>query len=154
PTRTDLLVPNDIRREFHGYDRAFHRYGNVLYAIFAPQKNLEDTRRAMFAFLDLLLEERDQLPLTKFRDDSESIKREWFEYLMPVPSRESIVELLKTRRYVILEGPPGTGKTRLAMQLLENEYRNNGRSILFHANTTYENFVGGLAPVSSVNDAG
>ncbi|OPX87208.1 MAG: 5-methylcytosine-specific restriction enzyme B [Pelotomaculum sp. PtaB.Bin104] len=35
----------------------------------------------------------------------------------------------------------------MALRLLLNSYQGNGFSIQFHPNTTYENFVGGLAPV-------
>jgi 5-methylcytosine-specific restriction protein B len=35
----------------------------------------------------------------------------------------------------------------MATDLLANEYAGNGKTIQFHANTTYEAFVGGLAPV-------
>lgn len=49
----------------------------------------------------------------------------------------------------MLEGPPGTGKTRMALKLLHGEYGGNGVSIQFHPNTTYENFIGGLAPAKA-----
>jgi 5-methylcytosine-specific restriction enzyme B len=56
---------------------------------------------------------------------------------------------LQKRRFVILQGPPGVGKTRLALELIEGEYAGRGFTIQFHANTTYESFVGGLAPTST-----
>jgi 5-methylcytosine-specific restriction protein B len=39
----------------------------------------------------------------------------------------------------------------MARQMLANEYKGFGRSVQFHPGTTYETFVGGLAPVQ---DAG
>jgi len=48
----------------------------------------------------------------------------------------------------VLEGPPGTGKTRLAEQLLQSDFNGCGQVIQFHAGTTYESFVGGLRPVT------
>jgi 5-methylcytosine-specific restriction protein B len=36
----------------------------------------------------------------------------------------------------------------MAREILSDNYREFGRSIQFHPNTTYENFVGGLAPQS------
>ena len=66
---------------------------------------------------------------------------------MPLTTREEVVALLKTRRYVVIQGPPGTGNTRMARQILVEDYAGAGQTIQFHANTTYENFVGGLAPV-------
>jgi 5-methylcytosine-specific restriction protein B len=65
---------------------------------------------------------------------------------MPDTTVDEVHELLRERRFVILQGPPGTGKTRMALQLRDNHYHGRARSIQFHPNTTYENFVGGLAP--------
>ena len=65
---------------------------------------------------------------------------------MPGVERSQVKDLLATRRYVIVQGPPGTGKTMLATELLQDDYSGRGSSIQFHPNTTYENFIGGLAP--------
>jgi 5-methylcytosine-specific restriction protein B len=37
----------------------------------------------------------------------------------------------------------------MALEIIENEYTGNGRTIQLHPNATYENFVGGLAPEQS-----
>jgi 5-methylcytosine-specific restriction protein B len=42
----------------------------------------------------------------------------------------------------------------MARKLLAEEYGGRGFSIQFHPNTTYENFVGGLAPVHSAENLG
>jgi 5-methylcytosine-specific restriction protein B len=42
----------------------------------------------------------------------------------------------------------------MATQLLSREYGGKGRSIQFHPNTTYENFIGGLAPANTASDLG
>ena len=68
---------------------------------------------------------------------------------MPFVTGGEIRKLLDSRRFVILQGPPGTGKTRMALELLSDQYGGSGRTIQFHPNTTYENFVGGLAPEES-----
>jgi 5-methylcytosine-specific restriction protein B len=73
---------------------------------------------------------------------------------MPNVSNDQVAELLNDRHYVILQGPPGTGKTHIARELITTEYQNRGRTIQFHANTTYENFVGGLAPITSSESLG
>ncbi|MGH9653632.1 MAG: McrB family protein, partial [Bryobacteraceae bacterium] len=78
----------------------------------------------------------------------------WFDYLMPAVERSQVADLLATRRYVVVQGPPGTGKTMMATELLEEEYANRGRSIQFHPNTTYENFIGGLTPATTSGDLG
>jgi 5-methylcytosine-specific restriction protein B len=66
---------------------------------------------------------------------------------MPLTTRDDVAGLLKKRRYVIIQGPPGTGKTRMARQMLVEGYAGVGQTIQFHPNTTYENFIGGLAPL-------
>jgi 5-methylcytosine-specific restriction enzyme B len=73
---------------------------------------------------------------------------------MASTTRHQVLDLLNRQRYVILQGPPGTGKTLLAGEILRDDYASFGRSIQFHPNTTYENFVGGLAPVSGEGSLG
>lgn len=109
---------------------------------------------AVTAFLDLLLEEREFHPIASSQQDFQAIQDQWFEYLMPGTDLAHVDRLLSSRRYVIVQGPPGTGKTRMAVELLQSRYKNAGRSIQFHPNTTYENFIGGLAPVQSGTDLG
>jgi len=73
---------------------------------------------------------------------------------MPLIEREEVKHLLNERHFVIIQGPPGTGKTRMARELLSEDYDDIGRTIQFHPNTTYENLIGGLAPVQSSQDLG
>lgn len=154
PVRTDLDVPESIKRLFPSYDSVFERYGKVLYGIFAPNAERVATGDALRAFLDLMFEERGQYPLRSSTDEAEQIRAEYFAHLMPEISEADVTELLSERRFVVLQGPPGTGKTRMALRILENGYKGNGFSVQFHPNTTYENFVGGLAPVHTADGMG
>lgn len=154
PTRTDQPVPPNIAALLPQYSRVFKRYGEVLYGIFAPTSDSGSTIDALKAFLDLMFEERGELPLTSSRADSERIKQEWLTCLMPDATLDEVSQLLNDRRYVILQGPPGTGKTRLAQELIESRYPDRGKTIQFHANTTYEDFVGGLAPRDDAGNLG
>lgn len=143
---TDLHYnPAELRKEFPGYERIFDRYGHVMYAIYAPRAaHPEGTRQAVIAMLDLILEERGFRPRAAVKDGNQP---QWLHNLMPATERRDVADLLRQRKYVVLEGPPGTGKTRMALQLLQQQYGGRGRSIQFHPNTTYESFVGGLYPV-------
>ncbi len=73
---------------------------------------------------------------------------------MPDTTPDQVASVLADRRYVVLEGPPGTGKTHLALGLKDSHYGGRGRTVQFHPNTTYETFIGGLAPRQSSSDLG
>jgi len=155
PTRTDLWAPKSVAemRE-SSYASIFERYGKEIYAVFFPSSDQAATATALNAFLDLLFEERGYGPRANSKGSFESIQSGWFEYLMPSVEPEQVSGLLNNRRYVIVQGPPGTGKTRMAVNLLREHYASFGRSIQFHPNTTYENFIGGLAPVQASGEMG
>lgn len=152
PTRTDL--PFSGGKSWPVYKTVFDRYGKEMYALYRPTTNRAGTEAALTAFLDLLFEERGYRPIASCQASYESIRGNWFEHLMPGVERSQVVDLLATRRYVIIQGPPGTGKTMMATEILREDYGDRGRSIQFHPNTTYENFIGGLAPASAAGDLG
>lgn len=154
PTRTDIATPDALVKAWSPYKNVFERYGSVLYAAFRPANDSARTAQALKAFLDLLLEERGHLPLAASLADSTAIKSGWFDYLMPSVPAENVAKLLSDRQFVVVQGPPGTGKTRMALELLTAEYKGNGRSVQFHPNTTYETFVGGLAPAQTKSELG
>jgi 5-methylcytosine-specific restriction protein B len=153
-TRTDVSVPDDVKEEWPAYKSVFDRYGKEMYALYSPTANRAGTEAAVTAFLDLLFDERGYRPIASSQANYDSIRSNWFEYLMPGVERPQVAGLLADRRYVIIQGPPGTGKTMMATELLQEEYGGRGRSIQFHPSTTYENFVGGLAPATSGGELG
>jgi 5-methylcytosine-specific restriction protein B len=154
PTRTDQPVPANVTSQFAEYEAPFKRYGNHVHAIYRPSEDRERTKFVLKAFLDLYFEERGFAPLAAHKVDYEGIRSEYFECLLPAISGGEVAQLLADRRFVVLEGPPGTGKTRMALELVASTYKGRGTSIQFHPNTTYENFVGGLAPSPTAGDVG
>ncbi len=69
--------------------------------------------------------------------------------LFASPTVEGVAALLKQRRFVILQGAPGTGKTRMAEQVRRAHFRGRGMTVQFHPAVTYEDFVVGLSPDAS-----
>ena len=66
---------------------------------------------------------------------------------------KEILERLRSKKNLILQGPPGTGKTwlakRLAFALMNQRDESKVRSMQFHPNLTYEDFVRGLRPAGN-----
>ena len=64
---------------------------------------------------------------------------------------ERLLERLRAKKNLILQGPPGTGKTwlskRLAFALMEERDERRVRTVQFHPNLSYEDFVRGWRPV-------
>ena len=154
PARIDIRVPEQVVSRLPEWKAALDRYGGEIYALFRPGPNEELNRQALAAFLDLLLKERRFSPLAAAQKDAADIESRWFEHLMPSVTEGRIIALLQQRLFVILQGPPGTGKTYMARKLLREAYGGRGEIVQFHANTTYENFIGGLAPVEDAAQAG
>lgn len=154
PTRTDTAVPDELRKKWPQYRSVFERYGREMYALFRPGENSKATTDAITALLDLMIEDRGHTPIAKYKEDFERIRSQWFKHLMPDLEKETVRTLLNDRKFVIIQGPPGTGKTRMATELLRDDYKKNGKTVQFHANTTYEAFVGGLAPLHSDDGVG
>jgi len=58
--------------------------------------------------------------------------------------QDDIKNLLRDRRFVVLQGAPGTGKTYNALEISKTYYKTH--FIQFHAETTYSDFVEGIRP--------
>lgn len=145
--KPDLLdvsteVPNVIAQQWPDISAALKAYTRVIYAA-APVRSGADNR-AVEDLLDLFFHEHG----TPFTGDA---KKHWERRLeeiagavFPVVTLDEVCAVLRERRFVVLEGPPGTGKTRLAYQVAERV--GSATHVQFHAARTYEDFVVGLFP--------
>ena len=124
----------------------FQRYGAELYACARVPEELGRARRVVQSFLDLYAYERGWSVMKAHEPEYDAFHAALRDDLFPAPAVESVAKLLRQRRFVVLEGPPGTGKTRMAEEIRRLHFENKGMTVQFHPAITYEDFVVGLAP--------
>lgn len=159
PVRIDRDLPEAAQSALGAWANTCKKYGPVLYAVFAPPTDRSTqtdaaTLNALTAFIDLFFHERRVQLKTGAVVQADRIRTEYMKYLMPTTSDDDVVALLKERRFVVIEGPPGTGKTEMARRVLKDRYGQYGSIIQFHPSIAYEQFVGGLAPVPAEDSSG
>jgi len=145
--KPDLLdlnseVPSAVSERWPDIASALKSYGRVIYAATPVRSNADAERVA--DLLDLFLVEH-KTPLTgKAKDRWRLREQKIASAIFPTWREDAVLDLLRERRFVILEGPPGTGKTRLAWRLADRI--GHSTRIQFHPARTYEDFVVGLFP--------
>lgn len=147
PATMGVPVPKVISDLLPAWRPVFDRYGNELYCLAeVPKDKPELAKRVVQAFVDLYAYERGWEVLKAAEEEYRSFIASLHGTWLATPSKGEITRLLKSRRFVVLEGPPGTGKSRIAKQILTEEFAANGIITQFHPSTTYEDFVSGLSP--------
>lgn len=146
-TSSDLL--NEVRANYPLLKNVIESYKNVLPASkivsFKDETNAIDTIYCWLA------------TYAKMRSWGTAVqKKEIEKQLEKIPSpiqpndEENIKKLLQQRKFVVLQGAPGTGKTYTALTI-SNEYK---KTLFeqFHAETNYSDFVYGLEPNLSLDN--
>jgi 5-methylcytosine-specific restriction protein B len=135
-------VPPVVTQRWPGIEAALRSYERVVYAAVAV-RGTQDAR-AVEDLLDLFFDEH-QTPLTgEAKRRWEKREKDIHGAIFPHPTEGELQSLLRERRFLVLEGPPGTGKTRLAFRLAGAI--GSHTAIQFHPARTYEDFVVGLFP--------
>jgi 5-methylcytosine-specific restriction enzyme B len=136
------------------------RYGNSLVkAVYDVDEPLDFSR--VTADLDSLIREYKDLPDAAILHEASSLydldeenlilRDELYnEIFLAAKQIEDIIHLLKRKKNLILQGPPGVGKTfvakRLAQLLIDNKDKRFVETIQFHQSFSYEDFVQGYRP--------
>ncbi|WP_429886124.1 McrB family protein [Geoalkalibacter halelectricus] len=117
----------------------------------------EDDSRAIFLkWVDILKQRRedpedDEVAVQSFSIDPYSIHDIISDGCFIAREKlEKILERLRTKKNLILQGAPGTGKTwlakRLAFALMGERAEGKVRAVQFHPNLSYEDFIRGWRP--------
>lgn len=79
------------------------------------------------------------------------IVKQYLELKGDNPSDQTIFETLKLKKQIVLNGVPGVGKSRYTKTLRENPFFKESKMVQFHANYSYEDFIGGETLGTSSN---
>ncbi|WP_044917200.1 McrB family protein [Butyrivibrio sp. WCE2006] len=127
---------------------AFKKYENVIMvaSLFSPH-NEDETKKKLGKFIAAYANMRSW-PSNKEQRKvvNELIHNSKNDEIDEEREIEKLRQLVEVRKYVVLQGAPGTGKTRMAKKITE------GKKVFFtqfHAETTYSDFIYGIRPIVS-----
>jgi 5-methylcytosine-specific restriction enzyme B len=146
PAALGVAVPKTFSSKLPEFAGTFKRYANEMYCVAQVPSAAEAAERVVQYFVDLYAYERGWQPLKAHEAESAEFLAKLRGQLFLVPTVKGVTELLRARRFVILQGAPGTGKTRLADLVKRQSFGERGFTIQFHPSVTYEDFVLGLSP--------
>jgi MoxR-like ATPase len=104
---------------------------------------------------DELVRAIDELQLFEFPKTPYDKNQFFSEVYMTADKYEDIKALLKRKKNIILQGPPGVGKSylakRLAYSIIGLKDTNKVQMVQFHQSYSYEDFIEGFRPEESGN---
>lgn len=106
-----------------------------------------------YEFLLDVIRESNPLPEAQEKREAYDETRFLLEVYLDEMEFQRLNSLLRYKKNVILQGPPGVGKTfaaqRLAWAMLGRQDDSHIQMVQFHQNTSYEDFVMGYRPTDS-----
>ncbi|HXX36008.1 MAG TPA: AAA family ATPase [Thermodesulfobacteriota bacterium] len=145
-------LPRDFKDQHPHFSRLFKKYEKVLPSLDVVEDPTSgEGKERLSAFLAFYAKMRSWPTNAQHRTTVSAALN--IRSKVPVKDEEIILNLLKTRRYVILEGAPGTGKTRLAKQM-SRELSAKPFFTQLHAETSYSDFIYGIRPALAERELG
>jgi hypothetical protein len=149
----ETSLPKSItsRPEIQHIKKTIKTYSKVLPACqIVDNPESEDGKKIIAAFLAGYAKLRDW-PTNK--DHRKAISEALNPFLKEenIDRTEEIINLLKERKYIVLEGPPGTGKTRAAKSVADKISAVTFFT-QFHAETSFSDFIFGIRPETSADE--
>lgn len=138
---------NEIRNYYSDMTDTIKRYKSVLPAsVIIDLQDTEELPDVMKAWMATYATFRgwasNQAQRAKVNEALKGYQAEEHVY-----TSDEIYELLKSNRFLVLQGAPGTGKTFMALQIAERFFKTDNVFFeQFHAETTYSDFIYGIKP--------
>lgn len=151
PDLLDLAtgVPDSVTDSWPDVAPQLKLYSHFIYAA-VPVMDAAADHQLVSDLLDLFLHEHRTRHKVSARKQWEARRAIIDTHIFPSVEVPVVTQILRERRFVILEGPPGTGKTRMARKV--GEEIGSAEMIQFHPARTYEDFVVGLYPQATDED--
>ncbi len=136
------MVPESTSCNWPDIHAALSQYKHVIYA--ACEVRSQKDADTVADMLDFFFSEHEVPLKGSYKEVWETKKGKILGEIFPPIEVVKLKKLLDQRKYLILEGPPGTGKTRMALKIANDI--GNSSMIQFHPARTYEDFIVGLYP--------
>ena len=146
-------LPNDFTNRIPHLAPTIKKYSTVLPVCEILEDPLSDeSKNKIAAFLAIYAKSRGWLKyknqISEYENCINALRHD-----DDVNDEENVFNLIQKRKFVILTGAPGTGKTRLA-KIIKQKLSAVSFFIQFHAETNYSDFIYGIVPKLDNNSLG